>query len=694
MTNRLALFITVLFLAHSPATLLAQAQANSWTNTASGSWEDAYWSLGVLPGTNQTILFTNDGVKVLTIGPNTAENFPDTMNVGSITVSSPPQSGNILLLNYAGFQTPLAATNLTIGSNSIMLAYASSIQQVSDRGTLMIDGTFIQDAGTQVSAEWVYIDGTYNLISGDFTAGNVEAIDAFGKFIQSGGTNTTPLALNVSGFGTPDLGEAPEYDLNGGEYDGEILIRNNGVFNQSGGIVNDAKGNVLALGIDGINGHLIQSGGIFNGPTNSPLYIPAYDAEGFVVEIPADSSAVQTGGTNREYGLVVGLPLPAEIYTSLNKPPQYNNCQGVPDSSGTYTLSNGVLITSGTSITASGDIEQSGGEDIVNGVLSLQGALYYTFSVTAGYNYNWFVGCVKTATYSLIGGNLSANNLSVGLSANVFQSAGTNLITGSLTLSGAQNPLGTIYAGRYNLVGGLLIASNIYETGFGIGQLSQSGGQLIAGNISLDRMNFTQTGGTIIQSGVLALISGMRVAAGCQQFGHLQLGDTAGNPSSLALPAEACLIRFADSSGLTWSNQMLNINQWSGSLYGGGSQQIIFGSNSAALTPLQVSQMQFQNPAGLPPGTYPARILATGEIVPDTGAPLPLKIQISGALSNGAMPLQVQGDIGRNYEIEVSTDLMNWISWTNQSNSSGAICITDWSATNFPQRFYRVRLVP
>ena len=50
----------------------AAAQTNSWTNSVSGKWQDAHWSLGQLPGTNQTILFTNAGWKALEIGPDTA----------------------------------------------------------------------------------------------------------------------------------------------------------------------------------------------------------------------------------------------------------------------------------------------------------------------------------------------------------------------------------------------------------------------------------------------------------------------------------------------------------------------------------------------------------------------------------------------------------------------------------------------
>ncbi len=63
---------------------------------------------------------------------------------------------------------------------------------------------------------------------------------------------------------------------------------------------------------------------------------------------------------------------------------------------------------------------------------------------------------------------------------------------------------------------------------------------------------------------------------------------------------------------------MLSILNWNGSTNGGGSDQLFFGTNANGLTASQLSQNQFVNPAGFAPGTYPARILATGEIVPAT----------------------------------------------------------------------------
>ena len=212
-------------------------------------------------------------------------------------------------------------------------------------------------------------------------------------------------------------------------------------------------------------------------------------------------------------------------------------------------------------------------------------------------------------------------------------------------------------------------------------------------NIDVEFDNFGISGTIVKQTGVLTLYgSWLLPGPGTCTFGPLNA-----IASDIVLGENVpCQVHFADSSS---QGMELNIRNWSGSIYGGGSQQIIFGSNSAALTPGQLSQIQFWSPAGLPPsglpaGLYLARILPNGEVVPDSGAPLPLQMQIGGEQTNGAIPLTIEGDIGQNYEIEVSTDLVNWDCWMTVSNSTGAISLNDTNATNFPQRFYRVQVLP
>ncbi|OYV45493.1 MAG: hypothetical protein B7X06_04465, partial [Verrucomicrobia bacterium 21-51-4] len=104
-----------------------------------------------------------------------------------------------------------------------------------------------------------------------------------------------------------------------------------------------------------------------------------------------------------------------------------------------------------------------------------------------------------------------------------------------------------------------------------------------------------------------------------QALGTLTLSST----SNIDMGSGANIISFADSSGASWSsNPILNIVNWDGSLTGGGSSQLIFGSAASGLTANQIAQIRFYNPAGLSPGTYSAQILSTGELIPDA-APEP-----------------------------------------------------------------------
>src|SRR6267142_4862500 len=101
--------------------------SNAWTNAASGNWEDVHWSLGIPPGSGQSILLTNRGWKAVAIGPATAQNFPQTLNPDSVTLASPTDSFNLLFLNYAGFQTPLSVQQLIIGNGAALTTLSSAI---------------------------------------------------------------------------------------------------------------------------------------------------------------------------------------------------------------------------------------------------------------------------------------------------------------------------------------------------------------------------------------------------------------------------------------------------------------------------------------------------------------------------------------------------------------------------------------
>jgi len=218
---------------------------------------------------------------------------------------------------------------------------------------------------------------------------------------------------------------------------------------------------------------------------------------------------------------------------------------------------------------------------------------------------------------------------------------------------------------------------------------------LVVSNISLGSDAIFSCGDAVIkQSGTLTLANAnFYSGTNSVQLGALCLANDGNTNSTLYLVSPASIVNFADSSSVTWSNEpMLIVEGWSGSLFGGGAQQIVFGNNSNALTSTQLAHIQFHNPAALTNGIYPARILSNGEIVPSTGGALVASMALQS--QPGGMQVTLQGEAGRTYTIETSTDLVHWAPWTNVVNSTGTMTVTDAAAANYPARFYRARLLP
>jgi len=546
------------------------------------------------------------------------------MTVDSITVLSPTNSYNTLLLNYAGTQTPLTAQSLSVGSNSAFTLLSSALQVGSD----LHAGGVINQNDSLVTGNLVDVGdigpGVYNLNSGIL---DVSQLWVDSTFNQNGGTNAAPTS--VSG----------DYNMNGGY--AESIYIGGGTLRQNGGTLDSSLGN---------SGNYVLEGGVHNGGLTDLGMV------------------LQTGGTN-----IGNLTIGYVDYLSQRS------------SAGSYTISNG-LCSGGIDIEGNGTFTQEGGMVAANTV-----TLRSMFFVEKGGG--------ETLSASLLqnGGTLSCSQMVV--DGYYRQTGGTNFVAGTLSSS----DLGSIFTSgwlcasnieiAYNIgssFGGTVIVSNEFSVFSGC----SGGGHLVASNITLAGGTFSFGPGTIDQTGILALSGGGFRFYGPGAFNLGRLVPSAGANFQLS-SANGCTLRFADSSALPWAtNSVVNFQNWSGSLYGGGNQRIIFGINSAALMAQQLSQIQFQNPAGLAAGNYPARILSTGEIVPDTGAPLALKMTAASPSSNGWMQLSVGADIGRSYDIEVSTDLVNWSRWTNEFNSNGTIYLHDQEAPKHPQRFYRTRPVP
>ncbi|HWD92182.1 MAG TPA: hypothetical protein VG938_07520 [Verrucomicrobiae bacterium] len=632
-----------------------RAQDNIWVNPGSGNWEDGpSWSLSALPGTNQTMWVTNYGWKAVQIGSGTAANFPESLNVNAINISSPTNSFNSLLLNYVGADAPLTVQTMSVGSNSAVTMNSSALQINGANGEgVTVGGQFNQNdsvvGGSQINVGYIGA-GEYNFSGGYLAVSQLWVGGSYGGvFNQTGGTNA---------FGITHLdGGSGNYVLSNGLF-GAAIYFNGGGFQQYGGLV---QTNLTIF-----QGSYLLAGGVLEGGVTVP------SGNGWT---SGRGSMVQTGGTN---------------YGSLD----IGSWGG-----GSYTLSNGVSFAGGISVGDFGSYTQWGGTQTLSGGINVAEDQVNFEQYEGGY-------------FTLYGGQVSSDG--IGLSGYYTQTGGTNSVAGGLIMLGYENTtlalsggllaadsctVNPAYEGGVYLTGGTLIITNILwlrgNSEFPFWEGFNAGGQMIVSDISMDpQSSFSCGDGVITQSGTLTLANASLYAgSNTVQFGRVCLGDGGNTNSTLYMPSGASVVHFADSSSMTWSNDpVLIIANWSGSPLGGGAQQIIFGNSSAALTAAQLAQIQFQNPVGLAAGTYPAKILSSGEIVPVSSAPahpnMALKPQPSG------MQITLRGEAGRTYCIEVSTDMVNWVAWTNQTTSDGNISITDTDSKNCPARFYRAKLMP
>ncbi|HZV36605.1 MAG TPA: hypothetical protein VFB72_18655 [Verrucomicrobiae bacterium] len=599
----LASFLILIFATSQPA----RAQVNNWISSSSGDWESPQWSFG-LPAKNEDIFITNAGTKTIVIEQTTTQYNPSILNIEALTISAAAGSSNTLFMNYAGLESPLTIANLSLGANSAVVMDGSALAATNQ---ILMNGIFTQDKSSTVATAMLEMGeknpATYYLASGTLAANYIDVGLSFPSFfVQASGINACDNGIRIYGGSV--------YDLKGGELDGSSVVHAGGTFKMEGGICN------CLSQASWIDGSFLQSGGIITNALEMGLPIPMPAGH----QAGASGKALQTGGTNNQNNLTLG------VFTGTVGYVQNLNVDG-----GTYTLSNGWLNVGSISVWCRGSIAQYGGVHTV-GQLNLNGAAAINIYDPV------MIDGMAPAAYTLAAGLFSATTVNLGLAGVFTQSGGTNIISDSLNFA-------NVYPGAngtYSLNGGLLLVSNLSAAV--PSAFSQSGGKLIAQNVSGNcsqsggtakignlSANYSLSGGSLIATnltvsdavfqhtgGTCTIVNNLTLNDGTwqdgttgQTFGQLQLG--AGTNSIIQFPTNACSLQFADSSGVTWSNNgVLTIVNWNGSLSGAGTNVLAFGSSTNALTAKQLSQIQFANPAGFGPGNYLAKMLPDGEIVP------------------------------------------------------------------------------
>ncbi len=290
-------------------------------------------------------------------------------------------------------------------------------------------------------------------------------------------------------------------------------------------------------------------------------------------------------------------------------------------------LSGGSKIT----ISGPGTLTFSGAnshdETYVYGILNIQNNSALGTAVRGSFVYSG--GTLQLQENIAIGTEaLSLNGSGVGNAGALRNISGNNSWAGRITLAAAS----TIASDS----GTLTLISNVVNGGFvstfsgagniavnnvisGTGGLTKSG----TGMVTLSGSN-TFTGIVSINAGTLSLGSSERIA----NAANMSLGggnfDTAGQnetvgtltlaaKSTIDLGAGASVLRFGASSAASWTaGATLTISNWSGSVLGGGTDQIFIGSNTNGLTASQLGKVRFFNGSEMEAAVF----LSTGEIVP------------------------------------------------------------------------------
>ncbi len=416
-------------------------------------------------------------------------------------------------------------------------------------------------------------------------------IDLGGAIYQEGGSFRATNAGMVMGFNSA-------YYLNDGVFEANPFFTSGSSFKQSGGQAIIPSLFMLAGTFHLADGRLTVRGTVML-RAESPI------------------TFIQDSGTNQ-----TGL-----LWLSSS--------QAVGGSTTDYLLNGGLQRSDGIQVLARGTFTQNGGLCIVTNDVLIQGeARYYppvpiparvtvatnaTFIarnlvVDNSYGFSFFssFGTVSVSenirfpgvpdmvsSFGVGGGLVSCSNLlSEGAVIDISQTGGNIIVTNSL-----------IFAGYY---------PGIYSgTGARPAQYTFAEGTLTASNITLAAkmiVGSSAQSGRITNSGLFKMAGILEAGDANEPFlGRFQLLSNA----VINLGSGAAKLAFAKSKNETWNEGVvLTITNWNGSLLGGGSDQLRFGSNASGLSPAQVDQIHFVNPPGLPAGTYHARILSTGEIVP------------------------------------------------------------------------------
>lgn len=590
------------------------AQVNSWINPGSGNWDDA----------------TSWSLGVL---PDSSQSVMIT-NSGWKAVAINPTTP----VNYPGAMTvsTLTIRGSTNTENTLLLNYfGTAVPLTVSNGLTLQDDGRILDFNSGLAVQ-----------SGTFTITNSQMAQD-GGFVR---TTNAPMYLQNS-----------IYEMTNGVFEGGSVAIGTPIsahFNQYGGAV--TIGN---LGINSQSGTNQNGYSLYGGMLNLPGGMNLTGG-------PAGFSYLQTDGTNSTPGITIeagyGGTVPSlTLNGGLLADGGMSVIGGSPSSiyqnGGTHVITNALYLggeatspseiqpavynlNNGTLTAATIELNANNGDSLFiqsNG--SAHAETIYVHSVGYYSEFNTYV--------TLAGGTLSCSNLTVNDGGDRFNQSGGALIVSNLLNFGGSRNIGITIYGRYTLTGGTLTASNI--------------------NVSADWVIGDGTSNRITNAGTFSLSHLLQISNAVEQLGRFVLVSNA----TIDLAGSASQLSFANSSGETWTTgATLTISNWNGNASGGGAEQLKFGTSQAGLTSAQLNQIQF----AIGTNSYPAKILSTGEVVPNQSTGPSVIVSTQGKNMVLTWPA--------GWTLQIATNVPG-----PYSDLPTATSPYTWDTTTAPQRFFRLR---
>ena len=433
----------------------------------------------------------NDIVNLLTIG----DGGSYAMSGGTLMADDIVRNGTGIF-TFTGGSVLLAAGDLSVSStgllgNAVTMASGQSLQTVNQ--TINNGGSITQTGGTNTATSILTIDvgGSYDLNGGTLSAASIANSGTFAY--TAGSVQLTNSDLNVDSAGllgaNLDIVAGESFDANN-QTIGTGLI-SSGAITQTGGINN--VDNILTINTGGSytmsDGNLIAGSVVNNGAfnytgggvqlTNSDLVVDSSGPLGDTLNISAGQNS---GGVNE----TVGTGIASSGF--VNQTGGSNTIDNVLtiNAGGSYTMSDGNLVAG--SIVNNGAFNYTGGGvQLTNSdlVVDSSGILGDTLNIAAGQNSGGVNEIIGTATassgfvnqtggYNIIDGMLTINAGGGYSQSGGFLEGGTGYNTLNVSNSGVMTNSGgytyldnlTINAGgSYNLSGGYLTTNSITSNG-------------------------------------------------------------------------------------------------------------------------------------------------------------------------------------------------------------------------------------